>query len=347
MDDQGDLNRLKGGGRFDIPAPAIALLLIISTATAALSAYSPLSIFGVLGTSCAAASTALLTAVLGGPLPMLVAIPAFGLAWLFVGSPLTAAASAAFVPCAAAIAIARKRGTGRSSAVMAAAVAFGLSAAIYLVVSVYIQYGALNSDVVQQIYDGYRADIVETVVDAYSNPDLGDQAINADTATEAIDYLLDYFTKLIPAIILCMILLTAYITTALYGIEARIFSIEGKYLPESGWALTLSVVSCYIFIAAYFFTIVFSASSQGALYMTALNLAVILTPGFVIIGIRAAKKFVRDRGMTKTTLILLVVSLLMILLNFAAFICSLSFIGVADIMLEYYGPKIKKHRDDQ
>lgn len=309
------------GGRRDIPIITIVTLLAVSALLAALSSVSPLSVFGVLFTAAAAAATAFVCGAVGSLYPLTVAAAAYLTALLFFRKPVEAVSACAFFPCALMMTEAKKRSHTRSNALLAISAALGAGCVVYLTLALALNFGGLSAAAFKIAYDSFMGGIREDFM-AYG--------LTEDIVTTLIGYML----VLSPSMIICLLLFTAFLTTAFYTILCRLFRLEERLLPSSPWRFEMSIMSACVFIAAYAVTMLFSAGSATALSLTAENIIIILTPGFALIGAKRAVNRIKAKSGGFVTVIVVFITFLLLFINITAFFISVSLLGVIETVMD-------------
>jgi cytochrome bd-type quinol oxidase subunit 1 len=137
-----------------------------------------------------------------------------------------------------------------------------------------------------------------------------------------------------PSMIICLLLFTAFLTTAFYITLCRMFRLEEKLLPSFPWQFEMSIISACVFAAAYAVSVLFSAGNATALSLTAENIIIILTPGFALVGARRAINRVKARNGGFITAVVGVIAFLLLFINITAFFISISFLGVIETVMD-------------
>ncbi len=324
-----DINPGEDKHRYSIPKVTIVTLLAASSLLAALSSFSPLSAFGVLFTAAAAGFTAFVCGSVGSQYPLAVGAAAYVFALLFFGQPVQAVTSCAFLPCALVMNEARRRRLNRSKTMISISAALGTGCIFYIFLALVLNWGGLSVTSLNAAYDSFMTGIRESFILIGFSKDI-------------IETLIGYVLVLSPSMAVCLLLFTAYLTTAFYIMLCRLFRLEEKLLPSFPWQLEMSFVSACVFIAAYAVTLLFSSGKTTAISLTAENVIIILTPGFALIGVKRVTDRIKSRGGGFSTPIIGVIALTLFFYNIAAFFVSVSFLGVIGTMSDNIKIRIKK-----
>lgn len=317
---QEELHRIDGGRRV-IPIITVVTLLAAAALLAAISSVSPLSVSGVLFTSAAAAAAAFVCCSVGSRYPLTITAAAYLFALLFFRKPVEAVSACAFFPCALMMTEAQKRSHTRTKALFAISAALGAGCVIYIALVLALNYGGLSTVAFRTAYDSFMVVIREGFT-AYG--------LTEDIITTLIGYML----VLSPSMIICLLLFTAYLTTAFYITLCRLFRLEERLLPSFPWQIEMSIMSACVFIASYAVTMLFTAGNATPLSLTADNIIIILTPGFALIGVKRAVSRVKTRSGGFVTAIVGVIAFLLLFINITAFFISVSFLGVIETVMD-------------
>ncbi|MHB1150969.1 MAG: DUF2232 domain-containing protein [Eubacteriales bacterium] len=324
-----DINPGEDKHRYFIPKITVAALLTISSLLAALSSFSPLSVFGVLFTAAAAGFTAFVCGSVGSQYPLAAGAAAYVFALLFFGQPVQAVTGCAFLPCALVMNEARRRRLNRSKTMIAISAALGAGCVFYIFLALVLNWGGLSVTSLNAAYDSFMTGIRESfALIGFSN--------------DIIETLIGYVLVLSPSMVVCLLLFTAYLTTAFYIMLCRLFRLEEKLLPSFPWQFEMSFVSACVFIAAYAVSLLFSSGKTTAISLTAENIIIILTPGFALIGLNRATNRIKSRNSGFSTAIFGVIALTLFFYNIAAFFVSVSFLGVIGTMSDNIKIRLKK-----
>jgi len=139
-----------------------------------------------------------------------------------------------------------------------------------------------------------------------------------------------YAMTLLPAIIICSANLFSYLTSAIlmfvmnrFGAAQTVFTKENK-----GWPLRLSPVSAVVFCISYLLSVLFRSDALGTVSIVAVNLLIILTPGFSMVGFKDVIRRIRDNTESGYSPFYLVALIFLIFINPIACMLLLAFFGV-------------------
>ena len=200
-----------------------------------------------------------------------------------------------------------KKGYGRSASIALAAIGAMLVWCISFVLSIISELGAFNSETLGTLLDSIFDPYVEYFLSAAGSEDGG---ILSQITSADIDMMRYYFKTMFFGSIGMTMIVWAYFATLATRLVAKIFGASWR-LPVSyrvgfrakltndgpqvevmhervPWRIQLDVISVGVYVAAYIIAVLF-APSDGVLltlYTVAINLILILSPGFLYCGLR-------------------------------------------------------------
>ncbi len=306
-----------------LPNITIITLIIITVFCAAVSAYSPVSIFGVIFLSAASASCAVLCLIKGRYFLVVCALPAVILAYVFWGQISISAAGFLFIFCAFPLFIAKKRSLRRNETIAVTAVFTGIGLIIYYTLVLLVE----NNGIIT----------AETFVNYYNafNEQYSKMFAEYGYDEQTVQKILQYAVFFIPAFVICLLEIIAYFTTVIFAFIGRIFRIQKYIMPQFFWRLGMSSISAYIFCICYFLSVLFSSDNGiSFISLAAENLIIILTPGFSVIGIKKTINRIKNRNGKAWPIIVGASAILLLFLNILAFLIAVSFIGVIETIMD-------------
>ncbi|MBQ8508904.1 MAG: hypothetical protein IJ493_03255 [Clostridia bacterium] len=339
--------------------PAVVLFGVAIGVFSFVAAVNPL---GVLGLPLSIGAGALLTLLAlsrsssQSALAFVLVLPAFVLALTILRSP--ALALAALFPAVLAypIYITVRAGQGRTVTITAAALAATAFWLLYFGLSIYIEYGSLNAATIQQTLDDAFAPIRTTLSELTYEQ-------NGETypyyPENTIDTMIYQVKTLLLGSLAAIMVVIAYVTTLTVRIVANIFDVSAL-LPKGTrihmravitpdgptveitkekvqWYIQLDNVTAFVFIAAYFVSVLLS-DAEGSMLpaaATADNLIVILLPGFVYVGVREIVLGFRDGTSTaRIGCSVILLSVVLMFVNPMSVFLLLAVVGVASTIRE-------------
>lgn len=298
-----------------IPLITVVTLIAVSVLLAALSSFSPLSVFGVLFTAAASGFISFVCGTLNSSFPLTAGAAAYVLALLFFGQPVQAMAACAFIPCALMMNTARRYKFNRSKSILMISAALGAAAVFYLSLTFVLKRGGLTATVFTTAYEEFMTGLREDFA-------------KLSFSEEIIDTMIGYMLVLSPSLAVCLLFFTAYLTTAFYGMLCGLFRLQEKLLPVYPWTFEMSVVSACVFLTAYAVTLILSSGKTTVVSLTAENIIIMLTPGFALLGVTRIKDRIKTKTGGITTAIIGIMALVLLFYNLAAFFITVSFFGV-------------------
>ena len=264
----------------------------------------------------------------------------FLLGLVFTSSVRDAAADAVYVlPALAAISFPDlinrpedKRSPSRTSVIVRAAVAVAVGFIIYMAVVIAVDGGGFSLSVYKEWLEGENERMRE-IMSSLSTVRGGE--MSAIYENERLDSVSAYLIMTLPGVMAICFFISAWLSTVAYTLLLRA---DGSYKIEfpDGWKVSISTVSCVIYILAYLGSGFFG--SADAVYAVCGNLVLLLTPGLTLLGISGVAERFADEDRRGTAIIMTVISLASLILSPLFFFTLMSFAG------EYYtlAPRIKK-----
>jgi|GEM_PF-2065431 len=250
-------------------------------------------------------------------------------------NPLMSAEALAFYPVSAAFIIALKKKFTYTTTVITASAALIVLYAVYMLISIVTAYGALNSAVLELLWD----DLTTPMRDAYLQMTVMSEGREIKLySPEQVNTLINTIILYIPATVICVTNVIAYLSVTLYGWITRLFRIQRFLTPYPAWTLELSVVSAYIYCAAYLI-ITFSGNPMAIIPVVAANILVILTPGFTFIGLRNLIRKFKSGKARKSAIILAVLSVIFLVISPSMIFYIMSLMGVIDTLIDHHTTK--------
>jgi len=190
-----------------------------------------------------------------------------------------------------------------------------------------------------EIINGFAEDLLSPVRGVLENASLYDkngEVIYLYTA-EQVDLVIGSAKLLMPSVIICAANVFAYLSTAVFHLFMRAFSITAMLGENKKWKLKLSPVSAVVFGAAYIISVLFRTGAATPVSVAVMNLIVILVPGFALIGIREIVGRIRQREEVHVTPFYIAALVILVLINPVTCLIMLAFFGVIDTLVAQFG----------
>lgn len=246
-----------------------------------------------------------------------------------------AALSVSALPCSLLLAYSVKNKLDRGGAVCRISLGICISVIAVLAITVYTGYGELSMQAVQAFIDELRESITELLSSTVSDVGeiLGIELAGTDTESAIASVVASLF-NLLPAIIITLGNITAYIVHSLY-LSVTYSSEEKRKEAIPMLSLNMSLVSAVIYIFALILS--FSlVSDSTAIYGTAAeNVLLILAPGLILTALGALRAFTAKKGSCLGTLAYLGVVFMLISLSVYAII-GVALAGAVLVIISHF-----------
>jgi len=305
--------------RGSLPWLTRILMLLVTVALAVFAAGAPLSLWGVAFYAAAGGIIAFFCADHHTKWPLLTGAAAWALSAFAQDSLFLGMAAMGFLPLAAVLLLACVKGYSRNTAIIIGSCALGLTAACYMGLDMLQNFGTLSLSVLTRYAD--------ELLWAFRG-----QLALSGIPEDMLDHYLRSVLTLSPCIIICSLMGTAWLSSAVYAWLCRIFDREEKLLPQQPWRVEMSGVSAWIFAAALLMS-VFGLGSQ-AILAAAMNILVILVPGFFLCGLRTVRRMLIDRQDVRLMVLAGVAAVATFLLNFGMFLVMIAIIGASAVITD-------------
>ena len=207
------------------------------------------------------------------------------------------------------------------------------SAAIYVfvvcsAVTILLESGTFTGETIM----AYLRDILEPIRIILSNTSIvnPDGEIIYFYTAEQVELIVRYAMTLLPSVIICAANLFSFFTSAVFHFIMKRFGIAKLLYTagERGWGLKLSPVSAVIFAVSYLLAVLFRSDTLTALPIVMINLLIILTPGFALVGMRDIIRRMQNSEEFSSSPFYLVALIFLIVINPIACFILLAFFGV-------------------
>lgn len=316
--------------RGSLPLLTKILMLLLTVTLAVIGAGAPLSLWGVAFFAAAGGMIAFFCADHHSKLPLFSAVIAWALATFAQGSLFLGAAALGFLPLAAILLLACVKGYRRNTTIVLGSLALGLTVVLYIGLDMLQIYGTVSVQAIR----GYADELLWAF--------RGQLALSG-IPEDLLDYYLRSVLTLGPCIVICSLMGTVWLSSAVYAGMCRMFDREEKLLPMLPWRVEMSGISAWIFAAALLLSI-FGLGSQ-AILAAAMNVMVILVPGFFLSGLRILKRMLIERRDGRLMILAGVAALAMFFLNFGMFLLMIAIIGATAVITDRLH-SIRWSRDD-
>lgn len=258
---------------------------------------------------------------------------------------LGAVLSAVTIPCALLLAYSVKNKLDRGGAVCRISLGICISVLAVLAVAVHSEYGELSMHTVQVFIDTLRESVTELLSSTVS--DVGELIgfeLNGTDAESAVASVVASLFNLLPAIIITLGNIAAYIIHSLYLSVA--YSYEERHkeaLPML--TLDMSLASAIIYIASLILSFALVSDSTAIYGTAAENVLLILAPGLILTALGALRAFTARKSSCLGTLAYFGVVAMLISLSVYAIIC-VALAGAVLIIISHLA-KIKSDKAQQ
>lgn len=308
--------------------PAIpVMVLFTASGTLALPAAFVAIVFG----SCGGAILLLgaKTAKEKAPLALL-PLSAYGAAVLLGASPLVALLALLPLPCAVVGAVAVRRCTAFTSAVLALSLAIGGGLLAALLTSLAVN-GLLDLSLLPSFIDAVGDTLIATLDEAIAL--YAEAGVTIELSETAIRNLLASLVNLSPAIFALCAMITAYFIWRTLAIWLVSFGVLPR-LPRLLVLPTMSVTAAVLFLLATLVAFIADAKTATPVGAVAQNLALILEPGLALVGVGS----LLFRRATRSCLSLVALAVLVYLVwsNPAAALALAAFYGALLVLFDFF-----------
>ena len=244
--------------------------------------------------------------------------------------------AAAFYPSSIALVTAIKKKFSYTAVLITVSIALIIFYGVYLMISIPVHYGNLNPDTLQQFWNDATLPLRETYEQVTTIVDGEEVKVYSK---DQVNYLVTNILLYIPATAICAANIIAFVIMTIYNGLGSVFRVKRYITPRRTWKLRLSVISAYIYCAAYL-TVIFSGGSIiGTVTAVTSNILVILTPGFSFIGLRGLINKFRSGENKKIMILVIILTVLFLIISPSMLFYIMSLTGVIDTFLEHYSVK--------
>lgn len=326
--DSSDLNELQGLDKNGFrprktgPIPVITqiLLLLLTVTFMVIGSPAPLSLYGLAMLGCASALLAFMCAAL--PLGVWNAVLALGISGALglLANQMPEMLPTMLGSCVGGLALLRllRRRARRNTAIAWLCAIFLLSGALWA--ALYLR-GALRDAIDwTQLGAGWTTELENRLSEA---------GLDSSMAETYVRYAL----SLTPAFCMVVGMLYGWICTAVFGWLCRLF-FRDRLLRAPAWRVEMSGVSAGVFLGALLIGLVSSGAQLSPVPMSAMNLLVLLLPGFFVEGFRLLRTMLRQRRSGGLSALAVVGAALLLFLNSSAFLMMIAISGAVSVLAD-------------
>ncbi len=203
---------------------------------------------------------------------------AFGISTLIGGSYISALAALALIPCGITYSLVSKRYYSRSFAMGISSAATAVIAMLSLFLNIYTKTGVFDLSAAKVVYSSFFAKLTDALASSFTVTVAG-QSIPFVTAANREAYI-NLVISLIPGLIVTASSFSVFFGGLVYKL---LLSMTGSEPPErSDWKMLPMPISAAFFCVSAL--LVFTAGSYMTLWLSAINVMLILFPGFFLSG---------------------------------------------------------------
>jgi len=323
--------RLKKYGRVMM----IASSFVLSAFCASLSSIDSVGLLAFFMLSLASAFCAFGFFATMSPIVLFSAPPAYIVSVFLTLDPIASLSSVMYIAPAFALAMSVRAKRTRCETVISVSASAVLMFCAVSLVNILFSRGSVSPD----ILNGYADELLSPVRGILENASLYDK--NGEVmylyTSEQVGAVIGTAKLMMPSVIICAANIFAYISTALFHLFMRRFSITAMLGEDKKWRLSLSSVSAVIFIVSYFMSVLFRTPSATPLTAVTMNLLIILIPGFALVGTKDMIFRIRQREEVNVTPFYIAALIILVCINPSACIMMLSFFGVIVTLMTRFG----------
>jgi|LSQX01.2.fsa_nt_gb hypothetical protein len=210
----------------------------------------------------------------------------------------------------------------RVSCIVSMSAVLGAAFAVFMIMLLAAERGGLSPSVFSD-WLTEQSDRIRAIISSFTMTDGGET--RPLYTGENLTFMVNYILLVLPAVITVFCLVSSWLSTLIF---AACSAAAGFYrrLFEYGWPLKISRGSAVVFIAVYLGAVFFGRNP--AMYILFANFVLILTPGFVLIGVRETVFKLADEYRRPSGILLIAASVILIFVNFMAVFVLMSFAGV-------------------
>lgn len=299
---------------YRVPVFTRILLLLAVTAGAILTARMPDVLTASVCAACTAGVFAFYYLTTFSPVVALTAIPAYAIAFFMTGSAFDAAWSLLFLPVGAMLSLCLLRRTQKTSAVVTAASAIGISAAVLFLIGYMAENGTVAPDSLMESFnarfESARAQLLAST-EASVQAAIEQNPLYAQYYTDAyvssvVNASIDTMKLSMPAVLIIIAEVLGFLAVTIFCGLTKLFRCT-KLLPR-GYRIRLSRLSGVIFVVSYLINLFSSGGTATTLtQVTAGNLASVLMPGLFLLGLRTLVRRAKNPGRRRSFVVTIVI----------------------------------------
>jgi len=210
----------------------------------------------------------------------------------------------------------------RVSCIVSMSAVLGAAFAVFMTVLLAAERGGFSPSIFSD-WLTEQTDRIRSIISSFTTSDGGET--KPLYTGENLTFMVNYILLVLPAVITVFCFISSWLSTLVF----TAFSAAAGYyrrLFEYGWPLKISRGSAVVFIAVYLGAVFFGRNP--AVYILFANFVLILTPGFVLIGVRETIFKLADDYRRPSGILLIIASVVLAFVNFMAVFVLMSFAGV-------------------
>ena len=259
-------------------------------------------------------------------------IPPYLAAFLTTRDPVASLEFISFAPAGTLFIYAIKKKANFTGTVAAISAGLTVLYPVFILIAVISEYGALNAGVLTSFGNVWS----QSVKDALAGITV--QVSGADVklySAGEINRIVNELAPRIPGLLITIMNITAFFSVVIYRGLTKLFGVSGlkKFIPAAARHFELSIISAYVYCAAYVFSVFGGNKITGVFTAAAANVILILTPGSALMGLKYITVRFKKRRSIKTAAVYGVIVLTLLLLNPSFVITGLSFTGVIETII--------------
>ncbi len=249
-----------------------------------------------------------------------------------------------------------RMGYGRAASIASSAICAMLVWCASFVLALVSEYGAFNAETLGTLLDSAINPYIEYITNLLESEDIG---AALELTSSDFDMLRYYFKTMLLGSVGVLMIIWSYFATLAVRLIAKIFDVSHRIprgyrvgvramITKDGprvevvredvvWRIQLDNITVAVYVAAYIVSVLFAPTGGVALtaYSVAVNLILILTPGFFYSGVRDIILSFRGRSVTgRFGRIAAIISLVLVFISPASLVLIFSALGVGVTLRE-------------
>ncbi|NLZ36077.1 MAG: hypothetical protein GX897_01185 [Clostridiales bacterium] len=216
----------------------------------------------------------------------------------------------------------------RVSCITAMSAVLGAAFAVFMVALLIAERGGFNPSIFSD-WLAEQTERIQTIISSFTMENGGET--RPLYTGENLTFMVNYILLVLPAVIIVFCLISSWLSTLVFAICSLAAGFYRRFF-EYGWPVKISRSSAVVFIAVYLGAMFFGRNP--AVYILFANFVLILTPGFVLIGVRDTILKLADDYRRPSGILLIAASVILAFVNFMAVFVLMSFAGVVYTLFE-------------